>query len=90
MNKREAPQKDQIISPLIEQGQSPYHILAIHSELDMYKWLLSILPGNQKNLADHVFAKEKLFLAFLMNRYTKDAVLLVFDRLVKRMGTGVV
>src|SRR5699024_11288703 len=27
--------KDQIISPLIEQGQSPYHILANHPELDM-------------------------------------------------------
>ena len=64
MNKREAPQKDQIISPLIEQGQSPYHILAIHSELDMYKWLLSILPGNQKNLADHVFRQRKTLSCF--------------------------
>lgn len=28
-------QKDQIISPLIEQGQSPYQILTNHPELDM-------------------------------------------------------
>ena len=33
------------------------------------------------------FTKEKLFLAFLMNRCTKGAVRLVFDRLEKRMGT---
>lgn len=33
------------------------------------------------------FTKEKHFLAFLMNRCTKGAVRLVFDRLEKRMGT---
>ena len=33
------------------------------------------------------FTKEKLFLAFLMNRCTEVAVRLVFDRLEKRMGT---
>ena len=35
MTKRELHQKDKIISPLIEQGQSPYHILTNHPELDM-------------------------------------------------------
>ena len=35
MTKRELHKKDQIISPLIEQGQSPYHILTNHPELDM-------------------------------------------------------
>ena len=35
MTKRELHQKDQVISPLIEQGQSPYHILTNHPELDM-------------------------------------------------------
>lgn len=35
MTKRELRQKDQVISPLIEQGQSPYHILVNHPELDM-------------------------------------------------------
>ena len=35
MTKRELRQKDKIISPLIEQGQSPYQILINHPELDM-------------------------------------------------------
>ena len=35
MTKRELHQKDKIISPLIEQGQSPYHILINHPKLDM-------------------------------------------------------
>ena len=35
MTRRELHQKDMIISPLIEQGQSPYHILTNHPELDM-------------------------------------------------------
>lgn len=35
MTKRELHQKDKIISPLIEQGQSPYHILTNHPELAM-------------------------------------------------------
>lgn len=35
MTKHQLHQKDQIISPLIEQGQSPYQILTNHPELDM-------------------------------------------------------
>lgn len=35
MINRELHQKDKVISPLIEQGQSPYHILINHPELDM-------------------------------------------------------
>ena len=35
MIKRELHQKDKIISPLIEQDQSTYHILTNHPELDM-------------------------------------------------------
>lgn len=35
MTKRQLHQKDQIITPLIEQGQSPYQILVNHPELDM-------------------------------------------------------
>lgn len=35
MTKRELHQKDKIISPLIEQGQSPYQILTNHPELNM-------------------------------------------------------
>lgn len=35
MTKHELRQKDRIISPLIAQGQSPYHILVNHPELNM-------------------------------------------------------
>ena len=147
MTKRELRQKDKIISPLIEQGQSPYHILTNHPELDMsvrtmYSYLdqglftarnvdlkrkvrfkprkchktqitnRAVFAGRlysdfcALNLTAHVemdtvhssresrktlltmfFTKEKLFLAFLMNRCTKGAVRLIFDRLEKRMGT---
>lgn len=147
MTKHELRQKDKVISPLIEQGQSPYHILANHPELDMsvrtmYSYLdqglftarnvdLKRKAGfkprkchktqitnrevftnrlysdfcrldldsyvemdtvhssreSKKTLLTMFFTKEKLFLAFLMNRCTKGAVRLVFDRLEKRMGT---
>jgi IS30 family transposase len=42
---------------------------------------------SKKTLLTFFFTKEKLFLAFLMNRCTEGAVRLVFDRLEKRMGT---
>lgn len=147
MTKRQLHQKDKIISPLIEQGQSPYHILVNHPELDMsvrtlytyldmglftarnidlkrkvgfrprkssskqianraafdgrlYSDFCSLeLPSyvemdtvhsskdSKKVLLTLFFTKEKLFLAFLMNRCTESAVRLVFDRLEKRMGT---
>ena len=35
MTRQQMHQKDKIISPLIEQGQPPYHILINHPELDM-------------------------------------------------------
>ena len=42
---------------------------------------------SKKTLLTFFFTKEKLFLAFLMNRCTECAVRLVFDRLEKRLGT---
>lgn len=42
---------------------------------------------SKKTLLTFFFTKEKLFLAFLMNRCTQGAVHLVFDRLEKRLGT---
>lgn len=42
---------------------------------------------SKKTLLTFFFTREKLFLAFLMNRCTEGAVRLVFDRLEKRMGT---
>ena len=140
-------QKDQIISPLIEQGQSPYQILTNPPELDMsvrsmYTYIDKGLftarnidlkrqakfkprkchktqitdrsvfthrtysdfcsldlssfvemdtvhssRESNKTLLTLFFTKEKLFLAFLLNRCTKGAVRLTFDRLEKRLGT---
>lgn len=147
MTKRQLRQLDKVISPLIEQGQSPYHILVNHPELGisvrtLYTYLdmglftarnidlkrkVGFRPRKSANtqitnraafcgrlysdfcslaLPYHVemdtvhsskeskkvlltlfFTKEKLFLAFLMNRCTEGAVRLVFDRLEKRLGT---
>lgn len=78
MTRHQLHQKDQIITPLIAQGQSPYQILINHPESsrDSHKTMLTM-----------IFTEEKLFLAFLLNRCTKGAVRAVFDRLEKRMGT---
>ena len=48
----------------------------VHSSKESKKVLLTLF-----------LTKEKLLLAFLMNRCTEGAVRLVFDRLEKRMGT---
>ena len=147
MTKRELHQKDKIITPLIEQGQSPYHILTNHPELDMsvrtlYTYLdmglftarnidlkrkVGFRPRKTRDtqianraafcgrlysdfcslaLPFHVemdtvhsskeskkvlltlfFTREKLLLAFVMNRCTEGAVRLIFDCLEKRLGT---
>lgn len=42
---------------------------------------------SKKTLLTFFFTNEKLFLTFLMNRCTKGAVRLIFDRLEKRMRT---
>lgn len=48
----------------------------VHSSRESNKTLLTLF-----------FTQEKLFLAFLLNRCTKGAVRLIFDRLEKRLGT---
>lgn len=147
MTVREMRRKDKIISPLIENGQSPYQIITNHPELDMsvrslytyvdmglfcarnidLKRKVRFKPRkchktqitnrsvfinrtyddfkelhlesftemdtvhssreSKKTLLTFFLTKEKLLLAFLMNRCTKGAVRLVFDRLEKRIGT---
>ena len=147
MSKKQLHQKDRIITPLIEQGQSPYQILANHPELEMsvrsmYTYIdkgvftarnidlkrqtkfkprkchktqitdrsafvnrtysdfcslglesfvemdtVKSSRDSKKTLLTFFFTKEKLFLAFLLNRCTKGAVRQVFDRLEKRMET---
>ena len=147
LTQRELHQKDIIVSPLIQQGQSPYQIVTNHPELEMsvrtvYTYMnmglftarnidlkrkvkfksrkchktqitnRSVFVNrtfayfselhlsrftemdtvhssreSDKVLLTFFFTEEKLFLAFVMNRCTKGAVRLVFDRLEKRMGT---
>ena len=147
MTKRQLHQIDNIVTPLIEQGQSPYQILINHPELDMSVRSLYTYIDNglfsarnidlkrkakfkprkchktqikdrsvftnrlysdfcaldlesfvemdtvkssresKKTLLTMLFTKEKLFLAFLLNRCTKGSVRFVFDRMEKRMGT---
>ena len=147
LTKRELHKKDSIVSPLIEQGQSPYQIVTNHPELEfsvrtLYSYLdqglftarnvdlkrkvkfkprkchktqisnrtvfinrtyqdfqtlhlesftemdtVHSFRDSKKTLLTFFFTKEKLFLAFLMNRCTEGAVRLVFDRLEKRLGT---
>lgn len=138
---------DKVITPLIDQGQSPYQIVTNHPELGisvrtMYTYLDNGLftarnidlkrkvkfkprKSSQKQITDReifkgrsfedfqalglenwvemdtvrsskesgkvlltfFFKKEKLFLAYLMNRNTTASVRSVFDRLEKRLDT---
>lgn len=147
MTRQELRKKDKIITPLIDQGQSPYQIVANHPELNLsvrsvYNYLdMGLLTarnidlkrkvkfkprkvhksqisdrrvfngrtyadfqqlhlesfvemdtvhsavGSSKTLLTFFFTREKLFLAFLMNRNTEGSVRLVLDRLEKRFGT---
>ena len=147
MTRQELHKKDKIITPLIDQGQSPYQIVANHPELNLsvrsvYNYLdMGLLTarnvdlkrkvkfkprkvhksqisdrrvfngrtyadfqqlhlesfvemdtvhsavGSSKTLHTFFFTREKLFLAFLMNRNTEGSVRLVLDRLEKRFGT---
>ncbi len=147
MTKTELRRKDQIISPLICQGQSPYQIVTNHPELDLsvrtlYSYLdqglfsaraldlkrkvkfkprkvqktqitnRTVFEGrlysdfqaleldhfaemdtvhssreSKRVLLTFFLTREKLFLAFLMNRCTQKAVRAVFDRLEKQLDT---
>ena len=147
MTRQELHKKDKIITPLIDQGQSPYQIVANHPELNLsvrsvYNYLdMGLLTArnvdlkrkvkfkprkvhksqisdrrvfngrtyadfqqlhlesfvemdtvhsavaSSKTLLTFFFTREKLFLAFLMNRNTEGSVRLVLDRLEKRFGT---
>ncbi len=145
-SKKEIHQKDKIITPLINQGQSPYQILCNHPELDMSvrtlytyidkgilfarnidlkrkvkfkarkchrtqinnrdifinrlysdfvaleldQWVemdtVHSCQGCKRVLLTFFFAREKLFLAYILDRCTPGAVKLVFDRIERRIG----
>ena len=85
ITRHELHQKDMVITPLIFQGQSPYQIITNHPELDMsVRTLYSYLD---KGILTFFLTREKLFLAFIMNRCTKGAVKLVFNKLEHQLGT---
>ena len=84
MTRHELHQKDMVITPLIFQGQSPYQIITNHPELDMsVRTLYSYLD---KGILSFFLTREKLFLAFIMNRCTKGTVKLVFNKLERQLG----
>lgn len=147
MTKHELRKKDQVITPLVYQGQSPYQIITNHPELEMsvrtlYSYLdEGILTARNVDLKrkvkfkprkvhktqiknrevfngrmytdflelglDHFaemdtvhssreskrvlltffLTREKLFLAFIMNRCTPGAVRLIFEKLERQLGT---
>ena len=73
------------ITPLIFQGQSPYQIMTNHPKLDRsVRTLYSYLD---KGILTFFLTREKLFLAFIMNRCTKGTVKLVFNKLEHQLGT---
>ena len=146
MTKHKLREKDQVITPLVYQGQSPYQIITNHPELEMsvrtlYSYLDNgILTARNVDLKrkvkfkprkihktqindrgvfngrmytdflalglDHFaemdtvhssreskrviltffLTREKLFLAFIMNRCTPGAVKLIFDKLEHQLG----
>lgn len=76
ITRHELHQEDMVITPLIFQGQSPYQIITNHPELDIsVRTLYSYLD---KGILTFFLTREKLFLAFIMNRCTKGTVKLVF------------
>lgn len=84
MTRHELHQKDMVITPLIFQGQSPYQIITNHPELDIsVRTLYSYLD---KGILTFFLTREKLFLAFIMNRCTKGTVKLVFNKLERQLG----
>lgn len=84
ITRHELHQEDMVITPLIFQGQSPYQIITNHPELDIsVRTLYSYLD---KGILSFFLTREKLFLAFIMNRCTKGAVKLVFNKLERQLG----
>lgn len=84
ITRHELHQEDMVITPVIFQGQSPYQIMTNHPELDIsVRTLYSYLD---KGILTFFLTREKLFLAFIMNRCTKGTVKLVFNKLERQLG----
>lgn len=79
--------KTQITNRSVFNGRTYTDFLELH--LDSFAEMDTVHSSHdsKKTILTFFFTREKLFLAFLMNRCTEGAVRLVFDRLEKRMGT---
>ena len=79
--------KSQITERAVFQGRLYSDFLSLG--LDHWTEMDTVHSSNdsKKVLLTFFLKREKLFLAFLMNRCTKGAVRMVFDRLEKKLGT---
>ena len=79
--------KSQISDRRVFNGRTYADFQQLHLESFVEMDTVHSAVGSSKTLLIFFFTREKLFLAFLMNRNTEGSVRLVLDRLEKRFGT---
>ena len=79
--------KSQISDRRVFNGRTYADFQQLHLESFVEMDTVHSAVGSSKTLLTFFFTREKLFLAFLMNRNTEESVRLVLDRLEKRFGT---
>ena len=79
--------KSQISDRRVFNGRTYADFQQLHLESFVEMDTVHSAVGSSKTLLTFFFTREKLFLAFLMNRNTEGSVRLVLDRLEKRFGT---
>ena len=79
--------KSQISDRRVFNGRTYADFQQLHLESFVEMDTVHSTVGSSKTLLTFFFTREKLFLAFLMNRNTEGSVRLVLDRLEKRFGT---
>lgn len=79
--------KSQISDRRVFNGRTYADFQQLHLESFVEMDTVHSAVASSKTLLTFFFTREKLFLAFLMNRNTEGSVRLVLDRLEKRFGT---
>lgn len=79
--------KSQISDRRVFNGRTYADFQQLHLESFVEMDTVHSAVGSSKTLLTFFFTREKLFLAFLMNRNTEGSVRLVLNRLEKRFGT---
>lgn len=79
--------KSQISDRRVFNGRTYADFQQLHLESFVEMDTVHSAVGSSKTLLTFFFTREKLFLAFLMNRNTEGSVRLVLERLEKRFGT---